>query len=140
MPADRVDLVDEDDAGRALLALLEEIADPRCADTDKHLDKVRTRNREEGDIGLAGNGAGQQGLAGSGRAHEQHALGDLAAEALEPFGILEEIDDLLELVLGLGDAGDIFEGDLLLPAVSSLALDLPKDMALSRPPASAGRR
>ena len=39
--ADGVDLVDEDDAGRVLLALHEEVADARGADADEHLDEVR---------------------------------------------------------------------------------------------------
>ena len=40
--ADGVDFVDEDDAGRVLLALLEEVADARRADADEHLDEVGT--------------------------------------------------------------------------------------------------
>jgi hypothetical protein len=36
----RVDLVHEDDAGRVLLGLLEEVADAAGADTDEHLDEV----------------------------------------------------------------------------------------------------
>ena len=65
MAADGVDLVDEDDAGGVLLALLEEVADARGADADEHLDEVRAADREEGDVGLAGDGAGEQRLAGS---------------------------------------------------------------------------
>ena len=79
MPADGVDLVDEDDAGGVLLALLEQVAHPGGADADEHLDEVRAGDREERDVGLAGDRPGQQGLAGSGRAYQQHALGDLAA-------------------------------------------------------------
>ena len=45
--ADGVDLVDEDDAGRVLLALLEQVADARGADAHEHLDEVRARDREE---------------------------------------------------------------------------------------------
>jgi hypothetical protein len=37
---DRVDLVHEDDAGRVLLGLLEEVANARGADADEHLDEV----------------------------------------------------------------------------------------------------
>ena len=40
MPADRVDFVDEDDAGRILLGLLEHVADTAGADADEHLDEV----------------------------------------------------------------------------------------------------
>src|SRR6202043_2137696 len=67
MPADRVDLVDEDDAGRVLLALLEHVAYPAGADADEHLDEVRARDGEERHVGFAGDGAGEQGLAGAGR-------------------------------------------------------------------------
>ena len=40
MTADRVDLVDEDDARRVLLALFEKVAHARGADADEHLDEV----------------------------------------------------------------------------------------------------
>ena len=41
LAADGVDLVHEDDAGRVLLGLVEEVADAACADTDEHLDELR---------------------------------------------------------------------------------------------------
>ena len=47
MTADRVDFVDEDDARRVFLALLEQIADARRADADEHLDEVRSTREEE---------------------------------------------------------------------------------------------
>ena len=112
--SDCVDLVDEDDAGGVLLALLEEVADAGCADADEHLDEVRTGDGEEGDVGFAGDCAGEEGLAGARRSDEQDALGDAAAEALELLRFAEELDDLLELFLGFVDAGDVLEGDLLL--------------------------
>ena len=132
--ADGVDLVDEDDAGRVLLALLEQVADARGAHADEHLDEVRAGDGEERHVGLAGDGPGQQRLAGARRAHQQHALGNLAAELLELLRLLEELDDLVELLLGLLDAGDVRERDLAGPASSSLARLLPKDM---RPVAAA---
>ena len=118
--ADGVDLVDEDDARRVLLALLEEVADARRADADEHLDEVGTRDREERDVGLARDGARQQRLAGARRAHHQDALRDAAAELLELLRLLEELDDLLQLFLGLVHAGDVLEGDALLLVVQEL--------------------
>ena len=79
--ADGVDLVDEDDAGRVLLALLEQVAHAAGADADEHLDEVRAGDREERHARLAGDGAREQRLAGARRAHHQDALGDAAAEA-----------------------------------------------------------
>ena len=112
MAADGVDLVHEDDAGGVLLGLLEEVADAAGADADEHLDEVRAGDREERDARLAGDGAGEQRLAGAGRPVEQHALGDPGAERLELLRVLEELLDLVQLLHGLVGAGDVAEGDL----------------------------
>ena len=114
MTADRVDLIDEDDAGRALLALFEEVADAGGAHTHEHLDEVGTGDREEGHVGFAGDGAGEERLAGARRAHQQDALGNAAAELLELLGLLEELDDLLQLFLRFLDPGHVLERDLAL--------------------------
>ena len=53
-----------------------------------------------------------QRLAGARRPDEQDALRDMRAEPSVFLRILEELDDLLELVLGLVDAGDVVERDL----------------------------
>ncbi len=111
MAADRVDLVDEDDAGRVLLALLEHVAHPAGADADEHLDEVGARDGEERHVRFAGDGAREQRLAGARRPDQQHALGDLAAEALELLRVLQVLDDFFEFLLGLVDAGHILEGD-----------------------------
>ena len=110
--AEGVELVDEDDAGRLLLGLLEHVADAGRADADEHLDEVGAAEAEERHARLAGDGLGQQRLAGARRADQQHALGNAAAEHLVLFGRLEELDDFAELVDGLVDAGDVFERDL----------------------------
>jgi hypothetical protein len=47
--AEGVEFIDEDDAGRRLTRLLEEIANAGGTDTDEHFDELRTRYREEGD-------------------------------------------------------------------------------------------
>src|SRR5207247_11098342 len=54
--ADGVDFVDEDDARRVLLALLEQIANAAGADADEHLDEVRSADREERHVCFAGDG------------------------------------------------------------------------------------
>src|SRR3954463_3354233 len=109
---DGVDLVHEDDAGRVLLGLLEEVAHTRGADADEHLDEVRAGDREEGHTRLTGDRAGQQRLAGARRAVEQDALGDPRAERLELLGVLQELLDLVELLDRLVDAGHVAERDL----------------------------
>ena len=119
MAADRVDFVDEDDAGRVLLGLLEHVAHAASADADEHFDEVGARDGEERHIGFAGDGAREQRLAGAGRADQQRALRNLAAEALEFVRVLQEVDDLDEIFLGLIDAGDVLEGDAALASRSA---------------------
>ena len=130
MAADRVDLVDEDDAGRVLLALLEQVADARRADADEHLDEVRAADGEERNVRFAGDRAGQERLAGSRRPHQQDALRNAAAELLELLRLAQEVDDLLQLVLRLVDAGDVLERDLLLGARRQLRLALAERQGL----------
>ena len=111
--ADGVDLVDEDDARRLLLGLLEKVADTRGAHADEHLDEVGTRNREERHVGLACDGLRQQGLTRPRRAYEQRPLGDFGTQFLIFVGLLEEIHDLHDLDLGLLQPGHILERDAL---------------------------
>src|SRR5207237_3328599 len=81
--ADGVDLIDEDDARRVLLPLLEEVAHARSAYADEHLHEVGAGDGEERRVRLAGDGAREEGLAGARRAHQQDDHGHLAAELRE---------------------------------------------------------
>ena len=110
--AERVELVDEDDARRLGFGLLEQIADARGADADEHLDELRSAQAEERHVRLAGDGAREQRLAGSRRADQQHALRNAAAEVRVLLRVLQELDDLLQLVFGFVHAGDVGEPHL----------------------------
>ena len=122
--ADGVDLVDEDDAG-ALFLPCSKRSRTRDAPTPTNIStKSEPEIEKNGTSASPATALREQGLAGSRRAHEQHALGNLAAEPLELLRVLEEIDDLLELFLGLGNTGDILEGDLLLLGREQLGLGL----------------
>ena len=112
LTSDRVDLVDEDDARRRLLGLIEEIAHARRTDADEHFDEVRTGDREERHAGLARDRARKQRFAGSRRPEQQHAFGNARAQRLIFLGVLQEVDDLAELLFGLVDAGDVGESHL----------------------------
>ena len=114
-PPDRVELVDEDDRGRAPLGLLEHLAHPRGADPDEHLDELRGRDVEERHAGFAGKRARQKGLAGARRADQQNAVGRLGAELSILVGRLQELDQLGHLALGVVLPGDVGEGHLLRP-------------------------
>jgi hypothetical protein len=86
--ADRVELVDEDDGGRVLSRLLEQVAHARGANADDHLHELRRAHREERHAGLAGDGFREQRLARTRRADQQHAFRDASAQHLIFFGRL----------------------------------------------------
>ena len=109
---ERVELVDEDDARRLRLGLAEQIAHARGADADEHLDELRSAQAEKGHLRFAGDGLGQQRLAGARRADEEHALRNAAADVRVFLRMLEELDDLLQLFFGFVDAGDVTEPHL----------------------------
>ena len=109
--ADGVELVDEDDAGLMAARVAEQPADARRADAGVHLDEIGAAGEEERHARFAGNRSRQQRLAGSGRADEQHALRDAAADRREALRLAEEVDDLLDFVLRLVHAGDVLERD-----------------------------
>ena len=83
LAADRVDFVDEQDAGGAFLGRAKQVADAGGPHADEHLNEFGAVNREEGDARLAGDGPREQRLARSRRAHQQHAFGNLRPEPLE---------------------------------------------------------
>ena len=135
VPADGVDLVDEDDGRRVRLGLFEQVADPGGADADEHLDEVRAGDRVERHAGLAGDGAGEQRLAGAGRAVEQDALGDLRAERLVA-GRDSARKSRISSSSWTASSAPATSVNLVtgMSLVSSLALDLPNERTLLPPP------
>ena len=124
LAAHRVDLIDEDEAGGALAALLEHVAHARGAHADEHLHEVRARNAEERDIRLAGDRLGEERLAGARGTDHQDALGNASAHPGELLRVLEEFDDLGDLFLRLIASGDVGEGDLVAVAGQELGAAL----------------
>ena len=122
MAADGVDLVDEDDARRVCLALLEQIAHAARADAHEHLDEVGTRHREERTSGFAGDRLREQRLTRSRRTDEQRTLRQTSAELGELLRIAQELDDFLKLLLRFVGAGDVGERDLRRVAREQLRL------------------
>src|SRR5436309_3029090 len=133
--ADRVQLVDEDDARGLVLGLLEQITDARGTHTDEHLDELGAGQGEEGHVRFARNGSRQQGLARARRTHHQHALGNPAAEPLVLSRIFEEVDDLDELGLRFVDAGDVGERRFELLAIEDLVFGAAERECLCGPAA-----
>jgi hypothetical protein len=132
--ADRVDLVHEDDAGRVLLALLEEVAHARARRrrrTSRRSRSPRSRRTARSPRRRWPWPAASCRCRGP---DEQDALGDLAAELLELLRVLQELDDLPQLFLGLVDTRHVLERHLVLLLEISRARALPNDSALAPPP------
>ena len=124
LTTDSVDLVDKDDGGGGLLGLLKQVADTAGANTYIKLNKVRAGDGQKLHTGLACHGLGQQGLTGTRRANQQHALGDAGAHGGVGLGVFQKVNDLAELLLLLVAAGNIGEGLLVLLIAAQLGAGL----------------
>ena len=105
----RVDLVDKHDARGVALGLLEQVADPGCANANEHFHELAAADVEEGHSCLPRHGAGKQGLASTGLANQQYALGNSGAKGKEAFRVLEELHHFLEFRLRLLNPRNIGE-------------------------------
>jgi len=110
-PADGIQLVDEDNACGMAPGVTEQATDAGGADTGIHFDEVGSAGEQERDARFAGNRAGEERLARAWRADEQHAARNPAAERRVAARLAQEIGDLLDLVLGLVDSGDVLKCD-----------------------------
>ena len=133
MAADRVDFVDEDDAGRILLGLFEHVAHAAGADADEHFDKVRTRNGEEGHIGFARDGARQQVLPVPGGPTSSTPLGIRPPRRWNFCGSRRK--STISFRSSLASSTPATSSKVTRPwrSVRSLARDLPKPIALPPP-------
>src|SRR5260221_4843379 len=89
-----IDLINEDDAGRRLLGLVEEVTHTARANSDQHFDEFRAAHREERHARFAGNGTRKQRLTSSRRSDQQHSTGNLSTQALELMRRLQKFDHL----------------------------------------------
>ena len=119
-----IDLINKDDAGHGLFGLIEQVTHAGCAHADIHLHKVRAGDGVEGHPGLACTGTRQQGLAGTRRAHQQHAVGDAGTQRIELIRALEELHNFLEFLFFLVLTGHVGKGSSLFVLVLVLYLGL----------------
>ena len=128
-----VDLVDEDDGRCVLLRALKKLAHARGTHADVQLHELRTGDREEGSIRLAGDGLGEEGLTGSGRTVQQDAARDARTHLVELVRGRQELADLLELLHGLVLTGHVRERDVRTLLVEFLGARLSKAAHHARP-------
>ena len=114
LAAHSIDLVDKDNAGHALFGFFKQVAHAACAHAYIHFHKVRAGNGIERHTGLACTGTGQQGFTGARRAHQQNAVGNACAQAVELAGIAQKLHHFFQLGLFFISACHIGKGGLAL--------------------------
>ena len=125
-PAHGIDFVDENDTRCVFLGLFEHVAHAGGTDTDKHLNKIRTRDGEERHTRLTRNRTRQQCFTGTGRALKQGTFGDLAAQTAELLRVAQEFHDLFQLFFGFVDARNVVKGHAAMLFGQHLGLGLAK--------------
>ncbi len=101
----RVDLVDEDDAGSVGARQLEQILDELLALAEPLGEQIgRAHRKESGVVGLGGHGFGQVGLAGAGRSVEKNAAPWLALAGEQMRELDGQDDGLFERLFGVLEA------------------------------------
>jgi hypothetical protein len=88
-----------------------ELPDAGCTEAGKHLDERRCALGEERRARLVRHSLGQQRLPGARGPVEEDSFRHARAELLESLRVAKEVDDLHELGLDLGEAGDVIPGD-----------------------------
>lgn len=103
-----VDLVDEDKAGGILASFSEELSDASSTHAHVHLVEVGAGRVDEVAVGLACDRPCKQCLASSWLTQKHDSLEELRALLLILLGVLDDLDYILNLVLDLVDAFDVF--------------------------------
>ena len=111
LPAHSVNFINKNKTRSVFLALNKEVAHARSAYAHKHLHKIRTGNGKKRHARLTRYGAGQQGFARTGRAHQQYTLGNTTTQPREFFGVGEKLHHFLQFFLGLIHPRHIGKGD-----------------------------
>ena len=98
--ANGINLINKHDTGRLFLGLIKQIPYLGCSHTDKHLNKLRTGNREKWNACFSCYCLGKHGLTGSGRAYKQDTLGHGGSDLLILLRIMKIFYNLCQIFLG----------------------------------------
>src|SRR5262245_56626529 len=99
MTPNGIDLINKDDARRGVFTLIEHVAHARCADADKHLNKVRAADRKEWNIRFTRNSACEKRFTSARRPDHQDALGNASTQFLKFFRVTQKLDELQHFIL-----------------------------------------
>ena len=113
LASDRINFIDEDDAGCVFLGVVKHVSNPRGSDSDEHFNEVRPRNREKRHLGLTGDALGQQGFASARRPNQQQTARNTTTQLLEFLRVFEKINHFLHFFFGLITTRNISKGDLV---------------------------
>ncbi len=109
--AQAIDFVDKDDRRLTAASQAKEFADAFGPDADVDFVEIAAVHAEEIGVRFAGDGLGEHGFTGAGRANQDTPLGSFPPSCAYFFGVAQEVDDFLDFALGFFDAGDVLEAD-----------------------------
>ncbi len=109
LPSHGINFIHKDDTRRMTLGLVEQIAHTAGAYAHKHLDKLRARDGEERHASFTRNSFGQQCFTRSGRAYQQHTLGDARTQRNELLRLTQKLNHLFQFFFGLVHTSYVFE-------------------------------
>src|ERR1041384_3233974 len=126
LPANRIQLVDENNAWRLAFGLLEQIANTRRSDSNKHLHEIASAERKEWNTRFSSDGFRQQRFSCPRWTNEKHSFRNLGSQRLVALGVLQKIDHLLQFVFGFIAAGHIGKAHAGIPVGYQFGAAFPK--------------
>ena len=93
-----INFVDEHNARALVLRLLEKVPHPTGADPHEHLDKIRSAQGEEGNLGFARHRFGKQCFSSAWRSYKQRTLWDFRTQIRVLARVFQEFDNLTQFL------------------------------------------
>mmetsp|Transcript_79622 Transcript_79622/g.161930 ORF Transcript_79622/g.161930 Transcript_79622/m.161930 type:complete len:354 (-) Transcript_79622:755-1816(-) len=109
LSSNSINLINENNAGRLLLGLLEDIADARSSNPNEEFDEFGGRGLDERHSSLTCQSLGHQSLSGAGRASEQDTTRNLCTDLHKALRSFQKVNDLHQLLLCFIDASYVLK-------------------------------
>jgi hypothetical protein len=107
LSSNRIQLINEDNRRSRLPRRRKQLPNPPRTNSDVHLVELGTGGGEEGNAGFACDSASEEGLTRSRGASEENTTRETTTEFLVLRGVLEEVNNFVELVLGFFDTVNV---------------------------------